>query len=96
MLYELISQYVHFYIFQQGDTTVMVTSISKAMKTSPGFMPLTVCYLVVIKSRSEFEPCLFRGVIDTTLCDKFVSDRSVVLSRYSTNKTDYHDITEYC
>ena len=52
----------------------MVTSISKAMKTSPGFMPLTVCYLLVILSRSEFERCLFRGVLDTTLCDKFVSD----------------------
>ena len=41
-----------------------------------------------------FEACSWRGVLDTTLCDKSLSvscDRSVVSS---TNKTDWHDITE--
>ena len=42
----------------------------------------------------EFEPRSWRGVPDTTLCDKSLSvtcERSVV---FPTNKTDRHDITE--
>ena len=48
----------------------------------------------------EIEPCLWRGVLDTTICDISCSvtcDMSVVFSGYSvssTNKTDRHDTTE--
>ena len=47
--------------------------------------------------RCAFEPRSWRGVLDTTLCDKvcLICDRSVDFSEYSvysTNKTDRHDI----
>ena len=38
----------------------------------------------------EFESRSFRGVLDTTLCDKVCSGSPVS----STSKTDRHDITE--
>ena len=48
----------------------------------------------------EFESCSWRGVLDTTLCDK-VCQRlatgqwfSLVTPLSFTNKTDHHDITE--
>jgi len=48
----------------------------------------------------EFEPCSWRGVLDTTLCDKVY--QWLATGRWfppgtpvtSTNKTDRHDITE--
>ena len=51
--------------------------------------------------RCELEPRSWRGILDTTLCDKFVSDLrqtglwfspGILIS--STNETDCHDITE--
>ena len=50
--------------------------------------------------RCEFEPRAWRGLLDTTLCDKFC--QRLVTGRWfssgtpisSTNKTDHHDITE--
>jgi hypothetical protein len=49
---------------------------------------------------SEFKPCSWRGVLDTTLCDKvcqwLVAGRwfSLGTSVSSTNKTGHHDVTE--
>ena len=51
-------------------------------------------------SYCEFEPCLWRGVLDTTLCDKvcqwFTTGRlfSPGTPVSSTNKSDRHDIAE--
>ena len=48
----------------------------------------------------EFEPRSWRGVLDTTLCDKVCQQRasglwfSVGTLFSSTNKTDHHDITK--
>jgi hypothetical protein len=48
----------------------------------------------------EFEPCSWRGVLDTTLCDKVCEWLATGLwfslgpPVSSTNKTDRHDITE--
>ena len=46
----------------------------------------------------EFESCSWRSVLDTTLCDKFVSGLwwfSIDTAPFSsTNKTGRHDITE--
>ena len=62
-----------------------------------------ITYTIILKKRDrrdrmvvgcEFEPRSWRGVPDTTLCDKSLSvtcERSVV---FPTNKTDRHDITE--
>ena len=52
-------------------------------------------------SSCEFESRLWRGVVDTTLCDKVC--QCLVASRWfspgttvsPTNKTDRHDITEW-
>jgi hypothetical protein len=42
----------------------------------------------------EFEPRSWRGVLDTTLCDKIRQWFFRVLLISSTNKTNRHDITE--
>ena len=42
----------------------------------------------------EFEPCSWRGVLDTTLCDKICQWFYPGTPVSSTNKTDRHDITE--
>ena len=44
----------------------------------------------ITTKRFEFESRSFRGVLDTTLCDKVCAGSPVS----STNKTDRHDITE--
>ena len=36
----------------------------------------------------EFEPCSWRGALDTTLCDN--------VCRWFSPGTDRHDTTEYC
>jgi hypothetical protein len=53
-------------------------------------------YLEKIKMCQQLEPCSWRGVLYTILCDKvcLTCSRSVVFSRYSTNKIDCQDITE--
>jgi len=53
-------------------------------------------------SNCEFKSCWWRGVLDTTLCDKvcqwLATDRWFSLGTpvSSTNKTGCHDITEIC
>ena len=42
----------------------------------------------------EFEPRSWRGVLDTTLCDKVCQWFSPSTPVSSTTKTDFHDITE--
>jgi hypothetical protein len=42
----------------------------------------------------EFEPRSWRGVLDTTLCDKVSQWFSSVTPVFSANKTNHHDITE--
>ena len=42
----------------------------------------------------EIESCLWRGVLDTTLCDKGCQWFSTGSPVSSTNKTDRHDIIE--
>jgi hypothetical protein len=43
---------------------------------------------------TSFEPHSWRGVLDTTLCDKVCHRFSLGTPVSSTNKTDCHDITE--
>ena len=48
-------------------------------------------------SHCEFESCLWQGVLNTTLCDKVCQQPATVrcfFSWHSTNKTDFHDISE--
>jgi hypothetical protein len=47
------------------------------------------CYIILSQS-CEFESHSWRGVLDTTLCDKVCQSTPIS----STNKTDHHDITE--
>ena len=42
----------------------------------------------------EFYPCSWRGVLDTTFCDKVCQWFSPCTPVSSTNKTNRHDITE--
>ena len=67
------------------------------------FFDLRILIATVVSSDSTStynylcNQCLRRGVLDTTLCDKVAAGLwfSPGTPVSSTNKTDYHDITEY-
>ena len=81
----------------------MITSLSCSGRRGRDRMVVgftTTCAISAYHHYScEFKPCLWRGVLDTALCDKVFAvtcDKrfSPGTTVSSTNKTERHDITE--